>query len=44
MTALPSKHSSGCYSGKRTTKELHLEDRSGEGDVDSRIQVQLEED
>jgi len=28
---------------KRTTKE-HLEKRSGEGDVDSRIQVELEED
>jgi len=28
---------------KKTTKE-HLEKRSGAGDVDSRIQVQLEED
>ena len=29
---------------KRTTKEPRLEERSGEGDVDSRIQVQMEED
>jgi len=28
---------------KRTTTE-HLEEKSGDGDVDSRLQVQLEED
>ena len=45
MTALPIKHSSGCYMAaeNRSTTE-HLEDKSGDGDVDSRLQVQLEED
>jgi len=47
MTALPSRHFSGCHIA---TKEEHDQrstpgkERSQEGDVDSRIQVQLEED
>jgi len=47
MTALPSKHSSGCHMA--TEEEDHHgttpgKERSGVGDVDSRIQVQPEED
>jgi len=45
MTALPKKH----YSDRHKTAEeeddrQHLEKRSGKGNVDSRLQVQLEED
>jgi len=43
MTALPDKLLQWMPQRKRTT-EKHLEKRSGEGNVDSGLQVKLEED
>jgi len=44
MTALPNKCYSGCHKARRNrTTQKHLEKRSREGNVDSGLQVQLEE-
>jgi len=43
--ALPGKHPTGCRLAQRKRMiKLHVEKRSGEGDMESGIQVQLEED